>query len=803
MAEFFQDIRHGFRRLLRKPGFTVITLIMLMLGIGANTVIFSVLRTVLFEPFPYEEPHQLVRMWENNLERGWEYFSTSEINCLDFRELNRSFEEFAAFGGVSLNLTESGDAVRLNGGRATANLFPMLGIEPVLGRLFQPEEDVPGGKNQVVLLTHRLWQESFGGDSGIVGETLTLNGQPFTVIGVLPAGEYWLEWFDLYVPLAPGTNQMRGDHRIAGMGRLKSGVGINQVRDDMDAIALSLGEQYPDSNGGWGVRLETLDTWLIPDQIRTAIWVLMGAVGFVLLIACANLTNLLLARVMDRQKEIAIYTALGAGRARLIRQVLTEAVLLSLIGGGLGVITAVWGVDLLRAFDPAGIPRVSQISVSTGVLFFTLIVSISVGILSGFIPARQIIRSNVSDSLKESGISASASSRQRRTRNIIVVAEVGLSLMLLVGAGLMIRSFMSVLAVDSGFDTSNRLTVQLNIPPTDDSSGAMRIAFYREMIDGLNSLPGVISSAAVNILPFTGGNTAMDIDAEGKPDDAGSANMSADWRLITPEYFESMGIPILSGRVFTYNDDWSEEQVVVISNATAQLLWPEENAVGKRALLWADPDRIATIIGVVGDLREQGLEGDLRRAVYLPAIMAGWPDMGLVIHTAGDPMTVISGVREVMREIDSDLPLSSIQSMEEIADQSVAARRFNMFLMTVFAAIALILAAAGIYGVMAYSVSQRLSEIGIRMALGAHPSTVLAMIVKQGMVLVVIGVGIGLVGSLLIGRLMSRLLFGVTTSDPITLIGVALGLSMIALLSTYMPARRATQVNPVTALRVD
>jgi putative ABC transport system permease protein len=528
----------------------------------------------------------------------------------------------------------------------------------------------------------------------------------------------------------------------------------------------------------------------------------MGAVGFVLLIACANLANMLLAQATGRRKEIAIYTAMGAGRFRIARQILIESLLLAAIGGILGILLAIWSVDILQALNPDGIPRVAYVTVNGWVLAFTLLATTLVGVLAGTLPAVQATRTNVFEALKESTRAAAGGRRRNRTRNTLVMAEVTLSIVLLVGAGLMIRSFMEVQRVDPGFESDSRITVQMNIPPATTPTPQAYRQFLSQLVERVEAIPGVVSAASINALPLGGMNTAMEVQAEGQVPAEDGSLPSAGWRIITPGYFKTMGVPLLKGRQFTDDDDWQSELVVLISQVLAERMWPDEDPIGKRALLWAMPDRTATIIGVVGNMTERGLESGEIPLVYLPPI-GNWPDMFLIAQTAIEPTAVVGEIRAALAEIDDSVPLSNFQTMEEVLGGSTAGRRFYMLLLTIFAGVAVVLAAAGLYGVMAYSVNQRTPEIGVRMALGAGPSTVLGMVVRQGMLLVSIGLGVGLAAAIGLSRFMTSLLFEIAPTDVLTYVGVAVLLATVALVATWLPALRATRVDPVRALRTE
>jgi len=790
------------RRSARRPAFTLIAIGMLAVGIGANTAIFSVIHAALFEPLPYPDSQDLVRVWENNLSRGYQYFSTSESNYLDFRDRNTAFEGLAAFGGTSLNLADAGGAVRLNALRATHDFFPMLGIQPLIGRSFTSEEDLPGGAGQVALLGHAFWQEHFAGDADVVGEVLTLNGLAYTVVGVLPDGEIFLDGVDLFVPLAPDPEYMRGDHRIAMAGRLKPGVSIEDARTDLGSVADMLGSMYPDSNGGWGVRLEGFREWLISDSLRTSLWVLMAAVGFVLLIVCANLANMLLAQVSGRRREIAVQTAMGAGTWRIVREILFDGLLLSIAGGILGVVLAVWGTDLLRLLGEGRLPRVSMIRVHTPVLLFAIGATLLVGIISTVLPALQATARSTFEALKEGARTATDTRRRGLVRSGLVTLQIATAIILLVGAGLMVRSFAALQAVDPGFAREGRLTVQMTVPQTIfDSQDAFR-AFYPDRMERLETIPGVDRAATINALPLAGGSTMMEIQPEEYVAVAGEDQPSANWRMTSPGYFEAIGVPLVRGRALTWSEDLTDSTPVVLSRSLTERMWPEEDPTGRRVLLWADPNRIGVVVGVVADMQERSLDGDPASMVYLP-LLGPWPEMPLVLKTSVTPSSVTDEVRAIVAEAHPDIALTDFRTIGEIVDGTLVGARFYMTLLTIFSLVAALLAAAGIYGVTAYVVSRRTAEIGVRMALGAEPRRVVGLFLARGMLLAAIGVTVGLAGAFALSRLLDALLFQISPSDPLTYAAVALFAALVALAACYVPSRRAARVDPVSALRAE
>jgi putative ABC transport system permease protein len=805
--EMIQDLRFGVRMLLKKLTFTLVAVITLALGIGANSAIFSVVNTVLLRPLPYKDPDRLVMVWENATHQGFPRNSAAAANYIDWRDQNRVFENMAAIARASFNLTGAGEPEKVDGRSVSASLFPLLGVEPQLGRVFLPEED-QAGANRVVIMSHGLWQRRFGSDMNIIGKSLSLNGESVTVVGVMPPHfQFPSREDELWVPIAFSSRETanRGRHYLEVIARTKPGITLQQVRSDMETIASRLQQQYPQTNTRIGVVVISLHEQVVGD-IKPALLLLLGAVGFVLLIACANVANLLFARAAVRQKEIAIRGALGASRLRLIRQFLTESILLSALGGAGGLLLSLWGVNLLKAFIPENISQARAITVDAKVLGFTILVSLMTGLIFGLAPALQASKFNLNETLKEGGRDSASGSRGNRIRSLLVIAEVAISLVLLIGAGLLINSFVRLRNIDPGFRTDNLLTMQIVLPDLKYSKQTQRSAFYTELLSRVEALPGVKSASVTNWLPLTMQGDTVGISIEGRPDPAPDEVPDVVTRVISPHYFSTMGIQLLQGREIGEQDRADSAPVVVISEKMARSFWPGEDPIGKRIKLGSSdfPSPWILIIGMVKDVRQFELNSDPKLQMYLPYEQEKFfQPRHLVVSTTVEPRSLAATVRSTVWEVDKDQPISNVSTMEEILSESIAQQRFSMLLLGIFAALALILAGVGIYGVMSYSVEQRTREFGIRLALGAQRGDVLKLAVGQGLKLVLIGVVIGLAAAFVLTRVMSSLLFGVSATDPTTFITISLVLISVAVLASYIPARRATKVDPIVALRYE
>ncbi|HEY3134922.1 MAG TPA: ABC transporter permease [Blastocatellia bacterium] len=805
MNTLFHDLKFGIRMLLKTPGFTIVAVIALTLGIGADSAIFSVVNAVLLRPLPYPESDRLVILRERSPQL--EGMSVAYPNFIDWREQNSSFENIGVFRGrESYNLTGVGEPERLIGAQVSADVFAVLKVTAGSGRVFTNDEDKPGAA-PVAVLSQGLWQRRFGGDPGIIDQTLTLNGQSFTVIGIMPPDfQFPGRGIDLWSPAGQAAAnpswQQRGNHPgLAGIARLKPGVTVAQAREDLDLVAANLEKQYPDSNTGNRVSV----TPALENAVRTikpALLILLGAVGFVLLIACANVANLLLARAATRQKEMAIRTALGASRWRIVRQLLTESVLLSFLGGVLGLLLARWGVKLIIAISPNTIPRSREINLDTRVVVFTIGVSVLTGVLFGIVPSLLASKPDLNETLKEAGRGSTGS--RHLFRSGLVVSEVALTMVLLIGAGLMIRSFYRLLQVNPGFNYDHLLTFNVALPQKKYAEEQQRINFFDQVVDRLRALPGVEAVGLASGLPLGNNGWQTSFRIEGQPPPEPGKVPLTEACVASPDYFQAMGITMLEGRPFSEYDKKDAPRVTLIDEEFARRYWPDETAVGKQLRAGGPNEPPITVVGIVRRVKMDGLNQDSNRVQsYYPFRQLIQSGMTVVIKTATEPTALFSAVRREVLAVDPDQPIYNLNTMEQIRADSIAPDRLNLMLLGTFAAVALVLAAVGIYGVMAYSVTQRTHEIGIRMALGAGQGDVLGMVVRQGMKLAFGGLVIGLGGALLATRAMTGLLFGISPTDTATFAAISIVLAGVALGACFLPARRATRVDPMIALRYE
>ncbi len=818
MDTLLRDLRFAARTLAKTPAFTVIAVLALALGIGVNTAIFSVVDAVMLRPLPYAFPERMVFLQENSA--SLEGMSVAFPNYLDWKAQNQVFEYVAARQSTSYNLTssasDSSEPERVEGSNVTGNLFPLLGVSPVLGRTFTGAEDLPGAP-RVVVLNYGFWQRRFDRDRNVLGKILNLDGQPYTIIGVMPQGfRFPLTHLkgELWTSLgrfAAEPNFERGNHPgIYCVARMKPAIVLEKARADMDTVAHRLEAQYPDTNKGHRVGVYFLHERIVRD-IRPAMLIVTGAVWFVLLIACANVANLLLARAAGRHQEIAIRTALGAGRGQLIRQLLTESTLLSLAGGLLGFFFALWGVRLLVTVLPPNLPRLSTITVDARILLFTVALSLLTGLLFGVVPAWQVSRQGVSGVLKESSRS-SGDIRRQRTRSGLMIAEIALSLVLLIGAGLMMKSFFKLSQTTPGFNAAGTVTMEIGLPTSKYKDPQQWTAFFSGVLEQVQAIPGVRSAGTIQPLPMGGGGWQTSFTYEGRQAPAGEEFILTDIARVSPDYFSAMGVPLRKGRAFTAMDRDGSAKVAIVDESLANLYFPGENPIGKKIrlpeghgmdghseqIIWRE------VVGVVAHVKNYGIDNESRVEVFLPVLQSPQPFRVLVVRTdTGNPASVAGAVRNAVYRMDPNQPVYNVVTMEELVANSLTAKRVALLLLGIFAVAALALSAVGLYGVISYSVTQRTQEIGIRMALGASAGDVLGMVLRQGMTLVAAGVAAGLLTAFGLTRLMSKLLFGVSATDPVTMVAVSLVLAVVAVVASFIPARRATRVDPIVALRYE
>jgi predicted permease len=810
MSTLFQDLKFGLRMLAKNPGFTAVAVLTLALGIGANTAIFSVVYGVLLRPLPYPEASRLVTVYENG--RDFTRGSVAYPNFLDWRRENRSFADLAVYRNDDLILSGSGQPEHLAGEYVSAGFFPVLGVPPFLGRGFLPQED-QRGTGGVVVLSYDLWQRRFGSDPQVVGRSVVMNGRSWLVVGVLPSYFRFREQADVYLPLrqwiSVEMDERQSHPGLHGVARLRPGVSLAAAQSEMDLIARRLSVQYPDTNAGRGVKLVPMKDDMVA-SIRPTLLLLLGAVAFVLIIACANIANLLLSRSNVRRREFAIRAALGAGSNRLVRQLLTESVLLALGGGGLGVLLALWGTPLLVAAGPVSLPRSEDIGIDPYVLLFTLTVSLLTGVLFGLAPAFKSARISLQESLRE-GARGSGGGRHR-AEGLFVVLEMALALILLVGAGLMMQSIWRLRRVDTGFNTHHLLTAQVGISPSAMSNPSSIRRAFQQILTRLGGVPGVRAAAFTSLIPLSDNDEEIDFWLGPGPQPPGDQMTEALLYIVTPDYLKVMGIPLIEGRFFTERDTTASTNVVVVDDVMAKHLFPEQDPVGKQInLVVLGP---AQIVGVVGHVKHWGLDADdtskMRDQLYSPFLQV--PDkfmaqalvgVDLLLRTGPEPFGVLPAVRAQVAGPTLDQPIYGVRTMEQIISTSLSERRFTTLLLVIFSATALGLAAVGIYGVLSYAVSRRTHELGVRMALGASRQTVLSLVMREGMTLAGSGTLVGLAGALALTRFLASLLYGVRPADPWTLVAVSLLLGGIALLACYVPARRAAKVDPMEALRYE
>lgn len=812
MGTLLQDFKYGIRVLRKSPGFTAAAVIVLALGIGANTAIFTVVNALLLRPLPFPEAGRLMQLYHVPPPKsfpGVTRFALSAANYLDWRAQNHVFQDMALYTGGGFNLTGKGQPEIVTSGRVSAEFFSVFQVQPELGRTFLPEEDQPGHDHEVIL-GYPLWQSHFGADSKIVGQKINLNGEDYTVIGVMGPEFRRPSFAQLWAPLAMTDKEraVRGEHHYLAIARLKPGVDQKQAQAELDAISHRLEQQYPDDDKGWGAVILPLRDALVGD-VRPALLVLIGAVALVLLIACANVANLVLSKTLSRQKEIAIRTALGASRGRVLRQVLVETILVSLAGGVLGLWLAHYGVLLIVKFLGDNLPTGIAVTVDGWVLAFTLVTSVLAGILAGVAPAWRFTKTNVNDALKQGVGRTDSDAGGNRARTVLLVAEMALSLMLLVGAGLMIRTLWALQSVNPGFDSHNVTTMSLGITQRKFDSAAREIQFFDQVLQRVRSLPGVDSAGTIDNLPIEGGSN-QPVAIEGEPPRPMADQPEVAVRTITPGYFRAMRVPVLQGRDFTDDDSAGRPAVVIVSDSMARRFWPNQSPIGKHLTLTFFPGAWREVIGVVGDVKQSGLDSDEPSATtywpvaqVTPAADTDWRSFSLqlVVRSNVQPSVLISGIRDAVRKIDPEVPLNNVMSLDDFVSQSFTQRRFNMLLLSAFAGLALILAGVGMYSVLSYAVKRRTREIGIRVALGAQTYDVVKTVLIQGLRPTVTGLVIGLGGTLLLSKFLASLVYGVKVSDPLNLVVVSILLMLVAILACVLPAYRASKIEPMKALR--
>jgi predicted permease len=805
-----KDIRYAVRGLLKRPGFTVIALLTLALGIGANTAIFSVVNAVLLRPLQFKDPEQLVIVWEEASFAGFPQNTPAPANYIDWKNQNQSFSDMAATAEVSFNLTGDGEPERVTAYAVTANFFPLFGVQPLLGRSFLPEEDRPGA-NKVVVLSYSLWQSRYGGDRQILNRDIQLNGEKHAVVGVMPASFQFLESeVRLWVPIAMDPEEManRGGHYLNVVARLKPGVAVSQAQADMNAVMSRIANDHPEETmeGKLGAVVMPVRDQLV-GQTRGSLIVLLVAVAFVLLIACANVAGLLLARAVGRRREIALRVALGATRVRVVRQLLTESLLLATVAGVLGSLLAYWSFTFLQGLVPAEMALLTSLKLDTRILAFTLLISIVTGIIFGLVPALQSANVDLNDALKQSSTRTTSTGRLRST---MIVFEVALSLVLLVGAGLLIQTLFQLFRQYAVLEPEKVLTMRTVLPREKYKEPPQRNNFYRQVLDRVEHLPGVVAAGYSTSVPLQWKGGTSGFYPEGIKAPIPGMAYDANHRQVSAGYLKAMNIPLRQGRYFEDGDNEQSMPVAIINETMARQYWPGENALGRRFKI-GDPDEPGKqwkeIVGIVADIRQMGLDEPVKAEMYFPyQQVTDWPGYtprDLAVRTSGDPMSLVGSVRQAIREVDTDQPVSNVATMAELLGEEAAPRRMGMIMLVAFAGLALLLASLGIYGVLAYFVTQHTNEIGVRLALGATPRNILFLVLKKGMGLTLVGVVIGIAASFALTRLMSSLLFGVQAADPLTFVAVPLLLGTVALLACAIPARRATKVDPMVALRYE
>ncbi|MGA9770721.1 MAG: ABC transporter permease [Blastocatellia bacterium] len=810
MESLLQDLRYGFRMLTKRPWYTVVAVIALALGIGANTAIFSLVDALLFRPLHFKDVDRLVMIWSGTAQTlARENISPADF--VDWKNQNNVFDELAAISWWDVNLTGNGEPERIQAFQVSPSFFAALDEKPLLGRVLLPDEEQPG-RDQVAVLNYSLWQRQFAGDPNIVGQTIRLNGKSHTVVGVMARGFEWPMTAEVWTPLAMTNEQMsaRKSRYLMVMGRIKEGLNLPEAQAEMDIIARRLAKIYPDTNQEVGVMLKRVPGDGSEDFSRPFLLSLLGAVAFVLLIACANVANLQLARATGRVKEIAIRSALGASRFRVVRQLLTESIMLALLGAGLGLLLAVWGIDFMRASFPPDLAKyitgLSHMGLDVRALGFTLAIALLTGIISGLAPAIQTSRPNLNETLKEGGRSSASGSHRHRLRSVLVIAEIALALVLMVGTGLMVKGFARLLDNQrKGFDSRNLLTMSIALPDAKYKEAHQRVAFHNQLLERLKAMPEIESVGSASSLPSSGNWNTITVNIEGRPAPTPDKEPLVDYQSINDDYFRAMRIPMMKGREFGSQDGKDGSPVTIVSQSFANRFFPDEDAIGKRIKVVdnTSDNQWITIVGVAGDVKHFMFDSGPRSTLYLPYAQLPRFRMSLALRSFSDPMSIISSVRAQVRAIDSDQPIYEIKTMEKLIIEHVSGIEMSATLMAIFGVMALILSAVGVYSVMAYAVSQRTHEIGVRMALGATQKDILRLVVGQASRMAAIGLGIGLPMAFALTRVVASAFFGVVALDAITFMSITLLLAAVALLSGYIPARRAAKVDPCVALRYE
>jgi putative ABC transport system permease protein len=811
MSRFIQDLKFACRHLLKSPGFASVAILIMALGIGANTAIFSVVHAVLLEPLPYSDPDRLVQIWHvppQSSFPGMTQFSVSAANFLDWQKQNDVFSEMALYSGASYDITGQGKPGTVIASTVTSSFFSVLGVQPIYGRVFAPEEDQPG-KNKEIILTWKLWQSRYGSDPNVVGRTVTLDGTPYIIVGVMGPKMTKPDFAQAWTPLGLTAQEasVRGEHHFMSVARLKPGVTREQAQAEMNTISHRLEQAYPADDKGWGATVISLRDDVVGD-VRPALLMMLGAVAFVLLIACANVANLIFARVFSRRKEVAIRSALGASRSRIVQPLLTESVLIAVCGGALGLGLAHFGIDLLLKFFADKLPRMGEIGLSTPVLLFTLGLSVLTGLLSGLLPAMGMIKGDVNESLKQGLGRLDSDSGSSFTRSALVSVEVALSIVLLIGAGLMLRSLWNLQAINPGFDSHNVLTLALEVSHRQFTMPIEESQFFDQALQRVRSLPGVESAGAIDNLPLTGGSN-QPVAVEGRPDVPMSEQPEVSVRVVTPGYLQAMHIPMLEGRDIQESDTSASAGVAVISKTMANQFWPNQSPIGRHLKLTFFPDKERTVVGVVGDVKQQGLNSTAGIAtLYWPMAQQGdsstapWRPYGLsmVVSTTKAPQTIAPSVTNAIAQVNSAIPVDNVITLEDFIGSTLTQQSFNMQLLAIFGLLALILCSIGIYSVLAYAVKRRMREIGLRLAFGASFRDVVSLVIAQGMKPTLIGIGIGLVAAVALGRIASSVIYGVSARDLATFASATLVIVLIAFAASLIPALRATRVDPLKVL---